>query len=148
MAFHRIMCPVDFSAGSGEALRVAAELARERDAALVLVHVWAPAQVTIGDGYLAPSVVQDMLDAETAQLAKSKAQAQQLGVKEVATRFLSGVPWDEIVNAARSDSAIDLIVIGTHGRTGLAHVLLGSVAEKVVRHAPCPVLVVRRQEKP
>lgn len=146
MAFHRIMCPVDFSAGSSEALRVAAELARERDAALVLVHVWSPAQMTMGEGYLAPTVIQDMVDGETAQLAKSKTEAQQLGVKEVATRLLTGVPWDEIVSAARSDSAVDLIVIGTHGRTGLAHVLLGSVAEKVVRHAPCPVLVVRRRE--
>jgi nucleotide-binding universal stress UspA family protein len=88
-----------------------------------------------------------MVDGETAQLAKSKTEAQQLGVKEVATRLLTGVPWDEIVSAARSDSAVDLIVIGTHGRTGLAHVLLGSVAEKVVRHAPCPVLVVRGREK-
>jgi nucleotide-binding universal stress UspA family protein len=147
MAFHRILCPVDFSAGSGEALRVAAELARERDAALVLVHVWSPAQMTMGEGYLAPAVIQDMVDGETAQLAKSKTEAQQLGVKEVATRLLTGVPWDEIVSAARSDSAVDLIVIGTHGRTGLAHVLLGSVAEKVVRHAPCPVLVVRGREK-
>jgi nucleotide-binding universal stress UspA family protein len=147
MTFHRIMCPVDFSAGSKEALRVAADLAREHDATLVLVHVWSPAQLTMGDGYLAPPVIQDMLDGETAQLAKSKAEAQQLGVKEVATRLITGVPWHEIVSAARTDGAIDLIVIGTHGRTGLAHVLLGSVAEKVVRHAPCPVLVVRRREQ-
>jgi nucleotide-binding universal stress UspA family protein len=57
-----------------------------------------------------------------------------------------GVPWQEVVDAARESDA-DLIIVATHGHTGLAHVLLGSVAERVVRHAPCPVLVVRERER-
>jgi universal stress protein A len=82
-------------------------------------------------------------DSEEVELAEWKAHAKELGANEVATRVLTGAPWDQIVAAARDDSAIDLIVMGTHGRTGLKHALLGSVAEKTVRHAPCPVLVVR-----
>lgn len=147
MGFHKIMCPVDFSPGSREALVAAAELARDANAALVLAHVWEPSQWAIGGEFqLAPQVIQEMVDSEEAELAKWKAHAKELGVKEVATRFLTGAPWDQIVSAARDDRAIDLIVMGTHGRTGLKHVLLGSVAEKTVRHAPCPVLVVRSRE--
>jgi nucleotide-binding universal stress UspA family protein len=57
-----------------------------------------------------------------------------------------GVPWEEVVTAAR-ESNTDLIILSTHGRTGLSHALLGSVAERVMRHAPCPVLVVRERER-
>jgi nucleotide-binding universal stress UspA family protein len=63
----------------------------------------------------------------------------------VETTILFGVPFVEIIKAAR-DKDIDLIVIGTHGRTGLAHMLIGSVAEKVVRKAPCPVLSVKSKK--
>jgi nucleotide-binding universal stress UspA family protein len=57
------------------------------------------------------------------------------------------VPWDEIVGIAREDRAIDLIVLGTHGRTGIRRALIGSVAERVVRHAPCTVMVVGSRER-
>lgn len=147
MGFHKIMCPVDFSPGSREALVMAAELARESNAQLVVAHVSEPSQWALGGEFqLAPQVIQGMVDSEGAELAKWKLHAKELGVKEVATRFLTGAPWDQIASAAREDRAIDLIVMGTHGRTGLKHVLLGSVAEKTVRHAPCPVLVVRSRE--
>jgi len=62
---------------------------------------------------------------------------------QVTTLALSGAPWDQIVSAARKDPAIDLIVLGTHGRTGLARLLMGSTAEQVVRKASCPVLTVK-----
>lgn len=126
---------------------MAADLARESNAQLVVTHVSEPWQWTIGgEVRLAPQIIQEIIDSETAELEKWKIQAKELGVKEVATRFLTGAPWDQIASAARDDSAIDLIVMGTHGRTGLKHVLLGSVAEKTVRHAPCPVMVVRSRE--
>jgi nucleotide-binding universal stress UspA family protein len=147
MAFHKIMCPIDFSPGSRVALQTAASLARENHASLVLAHVWEPSQWAIGgDFQLAPNMIQDMVDAEEAELGKWRVDAKELGAKEIATKFMSGAPWDQIVRAAHDDGDIDLIVMGTHGRTGLKHVLLGSVAEKVVRHAPCAVLVVRPQE--
>jgi nucleotide-binding universal stress UspA family protein len=147
MAFTKILCPVDFSSSSREALRMAAEFARDSTASLVLAHIWEPPRWSNGEIQLASGVVQDMVDAEEAELAKWKTEAQKLGAKEVAVQFLTGVPWDEIVALVKNDPRIDLVVMGTHGRTGLKHVLLGSVAEKVVRYAPCPVLVVRdRQE--
>ncbi|HEX7842011.1 MAG TPA: universal stress protein [Kofleriaceae bacterium] len=146
MAFTKILCPIDFSPGSREALRLAAELARDAPAQLVLAHVWEPPRWSNGEIPLAPGVIQDMVDSEEAELARWKAEAQKLGAKEIAVQFLSGVPWDEIVTLVKSDPAIDLVVMGTHGRTGIKHVLLGSVAEKVVRYAPCPVLVARARE--
>ena len=146
MGFTRIVCPVDFSACSREALRIAAELARDWSAQLVVAHVWEPPRWSTGEVMIAPEVLQNMVDAEEAELENWKATAKQLGAREVGTRFLSGVAWDAVLSLLKDDRAIDLVVMGTHGRTGLKHVLLGSVAEKVVRHAPCPVLVVRERE--
>jgi len=147
MVFHKILCPVDFSAGSRQALKLAAQLAKESAAPLVLAHVWQPTQWAAAEVQLAPGVMQDMLDTEHAELAKWRAEAVELGAGDVEVRFLTGAPWDQIIGTARADRAIDLVVMGTHGRTGLTHVLLGSVAEKVVRHAPCAVLVVREPEQ-
>jgi len=147
MAFTKILCPIDFSACSREALRTAAELARDQSAALILARVWEPPKWSTGEVMIAPEVVQSTTDAEQAELETWKATARQLGAREVGTRFLTGVAWDAIVELLKADPAIDLVVMGTHGRTGLRHVLLGSVAEKVVRHAPCAVLVVRDRER-
>ncbi|HEX8114857.1 MAG TPA: universal stress protein [Kofleriaceae bacterium] len=147
MGFRKIVCPIDFSACSREALRVAVELARDGAATLVLAHVWEPPKWFAGEVMVAPEVIQDVIDAEEAELERWKADAKQLGAGEVDARFLTGVAWDAIVELAKDDRTIDLVVMGTHGRTGLKHVLLGSVAEKVVRHAPCAVLVVRDRER-
>lgn len=146
MLFRKILCPVDFSAGSRQALETAAQLAKEAGAALVLVHAWQPTQWAAAEVQLAAGVVQDMLDTEHAELARWRELASDLRGGPVEVQFLTGAPWDQIVAAARADRTIDLVVMGTHGRTGLKHVLLGSVAEKVVRHAPCAVLVVREPE--
>jgi nucleotide-binding universal stress UspA family protein len=143
MAFHKILCPVDFSDGSREALRVAAERARELSASLLLVHIWQ--SPVAGEFQFAPAAMHRMVDAEQAELASWKVLATELGAREVEARFVTGTPWDQIVKIAQGDQAIDLVVMATHGRTGLAHALLGSVTEKVVRHAPCAVLVVRPQ---
>lgn len=147
MGFTKILCPVDFSSGSREALRVAIEITRASPASLVLAYVSNPLQWSRSNIFqIAPNALQDALDAEQAELARWLLLAKDLGAREVAVRFLTGTPWDQIVQFARADRTIDLVVMGTHGRTGLAHVLLGSVAEKVVRHAPCAVLVVRPPE--
>lgn len=147
MGFHKIMCAIDFSPGSRDALAMAAELARDANAPLVLVHAWEPMRWAIaGEIPIAPQVMQGMVDTDQAQLARWESHAKELGARNVTTRFLTGAAWDQIALAAREDPEIDLIVMGTHGRTGLKHALLGSVAEKTVRHAPCPVLVVRARE--
>src|SRR5213078_3078283 len=113
---------------SREALRVAARLARDSSAPLVLVHVWEPPRWSSGEIQLAPGVLQDMLDTEDAELQRWKANAQELGAREVGARMLTGVAWDQIVAVASRDPAIDLVVMGTHGRTGIKRVLVGSVA--------------------
>jgi nucleotide-binding universal stress UspA family protein len=147
MAFHKILCPVDFSPGSRAALALAAELARESNATLVIAHVLEPTRWTVAGAYsLAPEVIDDLVRSEEKLLAEWREQARQLGAKEVVSQALTGAAWDRIVQTTRDDAAIDLVVMGTHGRTGLGHVLLGSVAEKVVRHAACPVLVARARE--
>src|ERR1041384_601263 len=146
--FKKILCAVDFSAPSREALRAAAELARTSQATLILVHVWKAPLWTTDYGIQLPSdALLEARGTEESQLAAWKAEAHQLGAGDVATRLVRGVPWDEIVSAARDDKAIDLLVLGTDGRTGLQRALIGSVAERVVRHAPCTVMVVGSRER-
>ncbi len=148
MAFKKILCAVDFSAGSKQALATAVRLANESAAELVIVHAWnVPPLAFGGEVMFAPSLVQDVADAAAAGLADALGDAQRAGAKLASTRLMNGVPWSEIVELLEHQ-AFDLAVIGTHGRTGLSRVLLGSVAEKIVRHAPCPVLTVRPANEP
>jgi len=141
-SFKTIVCPVDLSASSRNALATAITLAKRFDGALTLVHVWQPPLYGIPEAPVAGEVIQEMSDAAERSLADWEASARSEGVQVLASRLLTGDPANEISGVARACAA-DLIVMGTHGRTGLKHVLLGSVAEKVVRHAPCDVLVVR-----
>ncbi|HEU0035796.1 MAG TPA: universal stress protein [Kofleriaceae bacterium] len=142
MRCKKILAAVDFSPLSQEALRVAAELAAQWDSELELIHVWQPATYTIARSPAFPNhLVDDLLREAEGGLDDWKHRAEQYGAKRVTARVLTGVAWHEIVEVSRE--GYDLIVIGTHGRTGLKHALLGSVAEKVVRHAPIATLVVR-----
>jgi len=143
MAFKKILCPIDFSPGSQQAMRVAVRLATEADVELVLVHAFYMPPLALASEYaLAPDLVQRMSVDAKHSLEAAVGEATSLGAKRVAAKFVDGLPWTMIVSAL-DDAAFDLVVIGTHGRTGLARILLGSVAEKVVRHAPCSVLTVR-----
>ncbi|HEX8108016.1 MAG TPA: universal stress protein [Kofleriaceae bacterium] len=144
MTFKKILCPVDFSEDSQQAMQVAAGLARNAQATLVLLYVWQPQRWMTDYGMQWPNeVLVEAQALEDGKLATYRVDAQRLGAPEVVTRLVRGEPWDQIVSAAHDDRAIDLIVMGTHGRTGLRRALIGSVAERVVRHAPCTVMVVR-----
>jgi nucleotide-binding universal stress UspA family protein len=144
MAFHTILCPVDFSPGSQQAMRTAVRIAREREAELVLAHSWyLPPMTFAGEATYPAEVVQQLGDEAQRGLETAVGEAAKLGARRITSRLLSGLPSQQIVELARREPEIDLIVIGTHGRSGLARVLLGSVGELVVRHAPCPVLTVR-----
>lgn len=144
MPFRKLLCPTDFSPGSQHALQVAVRMAREADAELVLVHAWYLPAGTFGADYPIPAdLFQEIVNDEQRGLAAATGDATRLGAPRVTSRLLHGVPWDQIVQATRDDPAIDLIVMGTHGRSGVARVLLGSVAEQVIRHAPCSVLAAR-----
>jgi nucleotide-binding universal stress UspA family protein len=141
----RILHPSDFSRASGAAFAQAVELAKSNRAELLLVHVLAPVLPMVGDGYVSPQVYEDLEASSRAhgqkQLAALVAKAKKGGVR-AKTVLLEGVAHEQIVRAARSKRA-DLIVIGTHGRTGVAKLFLGSVAGRVVSIAHCPVMTVR-----
>lgn len=141
--FKKILCPVDFSPGAEYALHVAVRMAIEADAELVLVHVW-DSPLVVSTRYPLPfDVIQAMIQEQELGLAAAARDASRLGAKRVTTRLSNGVTWAHIVDTLTEDARFDLVVVGTHGRTGIARVLLGSVADKVVRHAPCSVLAAR-----
>ncbi|MEK7368217.1 MAG: universal stress protein [Planctomycetota bacterium] len=141
--FKKILCPVDYSDCSAKALRYAAGLALKDSARLYLMHVIDKRVYDYGgpvyEAQLSP-------DAEVIEHLKEKlgesVPKEIRGDIDVETIVTVGVPAQEIVNAA-DDKGVDVIVMGTHGRTGIAHVVMGSVAENVVRKALCPVLTVR-----
>jgi nucleotide-binding universal stress UspA family protein len=139
--FRNILCPIDFSPCSRHALTVATELAKSSEGSLTIAHVWQTPAYGSPDAPLSGDVIQSYIDDAERSLADWTAIATANGVS-ARSKLVRGVAWNEIVRFA-ADSQTDLIVMGTHGRTGLKHVLIGSVAEKVVRHAPCAVLVLR-----
>jgi len=144
--FQKILCPVDFSEPSQFALRTAAQLAIDSRAELVIVHAWqSPLHPEGSELILQNEILASVKQKEEDVLAASKRDVEALGLERVRTKLLYGVPWDAIVRESRADS-YDVVVMGTHGRTGLKHVFLGSVAERVARHAGCPVLLVRPRE--
>ena len=125
-------------------MHVAADLARQRHAALELVHVEdRPLWTNEPFVHLPGDVRQSSLDAAARELEAWRRDAEQRAGSTVTARTASGSPWDQIVALASADPAIEMIVMGTHGRNGISRALIGSVAERVVRHAPCSVLVVR-----
>lgn len=142
----RIVHPTDFSKASAAAFDKAVELAKSNGAQLTLVHVLAgPPPMIAGDGYITPKVYDDLDRSQRAYAAKEMgrlvAKAKRAGAKTTSV-VRDGIASEQIVRAARSPKA-DMIVIGTHGRTGLAKLFLGSVAGRVVSTATCPVMTVR-----
>jgi nucleotide-binding universal stress UspA family protein len=143
-----ILVATDFSEASDAALSYGRELARHFNARLDLLHVVANVAVqAYGDGYIA---AQPDLQAELEETARTQLAALLIDndEKPLRTRSVivrSGMPAAAIVEHAKEHS-IDVIVMGTHGRGAFAHLLMGSVAERVVRTAPCPVLTVRHPE--
>jgi nucleotide-binding universal stress UspA family protein len=144
----RILCPIDFSDASRAALETAAELSTRYGAMVALFHAYPVPGYTFPDGsFVASSKMMDELSTQAQKhLEEWKALAEGLGVKHVEMGTAIGEPAHEILEFARAQHA-DLLVIGTHGRTGLQHALMGSVAERVVRRAECPVLTVRPPAK-
>jgi nucleotide-binding universal stress UspA family protein len=142
--YKKILVPVDFSIHSAEATRVAADLAKHFDASLTVAYVYDPLAFALPDAFaMVPQTEIDrLLDAFRAQLAQSQRQAVDAGAPHVETELLQGFVSGEIVQFANRGE-FDLIVMGTHGRTGMQHLVLGSVAERVVRLARCPVLTVK-----
>lgn len=145
MAIKRILVPTDFSAASRQALDYAVELGRQQKADIVILHAVEPINFavtggTYGVGFDANTIYKELERSARAQL---KRLADDLRKRRVRARTMHavGTPHTVIVDGAKQLKA-DLIVMSTHGRSGLAHVFLGSVAERVVRSASCPVLTM------
>jgi nucleotide-binding universal stress UspA family protein len=141
----RILHPSDFSRASGAAFKKAIEMAKAGRGELMLVHVVSPVAPVAGEGYISPKMYEEIAASSRAwaqkQLDKLVAKAKTSGVRAKGS-VLEGSAHEQVVRFARSKHA-DLIVVGTHGRSGLAKLFLGSVAGRVVAAAPCPVLTVR-----
>jgi len=145
ITLNKILCPIDHSDCSKEALKYAVTFAMKDEAKLLLLHVIDIRSFNEG------------LDAMSTQIPNEET-IEQLRVKlldcipeeirddmDVEAIVTQGIPFVEIISTAK-EKEIDMIVIGSHGRTGISHMMLGSVSEKVVRKAPCPVLTVRQSD--
>jgi len=143
MKIEKILFPTDFK-GSDNALLYAIDLTKQYNATLFIIHIiYDVIQTT---GWDVPHLPLEQLDKDLTASSEQKldefAEETVRDLDKVEKRTITGVPYQEIVQFAE-DEKIDLIVIGTHGRTGLDRVFFGSTAERVVRMAPCPVLSVR-----
>jgi nucleotide-binding universal stress UspA family protein len=145
---HRILVPTDFSKFSQIALKYASALAEKFSAELYLLHIVQDLAVFIPDMITVAPPPAPTVE----QMTKAVQDAFDRMVKEnkldrfpIHREVREGTPFYEIVRYAKEQD-VDLIIMGTHGHTGLTHMLLGSVTEKVVRKAPCPVLTVRHPE--
>ncbi len=148
IVLEKILVPVDFSEASDNALRYGKAFAEAFNSELHVLHVFeepvVPAWTT--EGYIpALQSVREELEKRARQKLEECLSAEEREKFRAQLVLKTGSPFVEIIRYAR-DTDIDLIVIGTHGRGPIAHILLGSVADRVVRKAPCPVLTVRPSE--
>lgn len=140
MRIRKILLPLDYSEWAAEATQIACDLARQYGAELHLLHViepWQPAVMATPEPY------------PTQRAAETLKQVSlpPCGAKPTRRAIRVGDVYPQIIDYAQQEQ-VDLIVMGTHGRTGMSRLLLGSVAENVVRHAPCPVLLARARPSP
>ena len=138
----KILCPIDHSDCSKEALKYAVSFAMKDESKLYMLHVIDIRSFSESIDAMTPQIP----DYETIKQLKTKLldciPEEIRDDMNVEALVVQGIPFVEIIRTAREND-IDMIVIGSHGRTGIAHMMLGSVSEKVVRKAPCPVLTVK-----
>lgn len=140
----KILFPIDFSSNSYSVANYVISLARKFDAHIYLLHIiecLLPLQ-----GFYIPHISVETLEEDLRKAAEKKmdefVQEKMQGYPKITSKVITGIPHVEILKMAKKEG-IDMIIMGTHGWTGLEHVIFGSVAGKVVRKAPCPVLTVR-----
>jgi len=149
MEWKRILCPIDFSPTSRGAADAAVGLARRFGATVTLFHSYDMPAYPMPDGSFVPvpMPLQEITDAIERTLAEWKRTSQAAAPVPIDVASTVGPATSEILRFAK-EGRYDLIVMGTHGRTGLRHMLLGSVAERIVREAACPVLTIRTAAVP
>ena len=149
IAIKKVLVATDFSAPSETALNYARAMARSFGASLHVMHVFEPLWITsadvVGGGVALATMIQGLEDTAKKQLEEAVTEQDRRELRAVPVMVTSEAPAREIANYA-GEQKVDLVVIGTHGRSGISRMLIGSVAEKVVRLAPCPVLTVHHPE--
>ena len=140
-AIKKILVPTDFSPPSEQAVRYAAMMAKRFKAQLILLHVNEPYPYSVTDSMVLVDHSRALKKIAERLLAGQRDRIASQGLRVMA-HLAVGSPYQEIIRRAKRDR-VQLIVVGTHGRTGVEHLLLGSVAERIVRLAPCPVLTVQ-----
>lgn len=149
IAIKNVLVATDFSAPSDTALNYARAMARSFGATLHVLHVFEPLWITsadvVGGGVALATMIQGLEDTARKQLEEAVTEEDRRELHATSAMVTSESPAREIANYAH-DQKVDLVVIGTHGRSGISRMLIGSVAEKVVRLAPCPVLTVHHPE--
>lgn len=145
MLIRKILFPTDFSDGSDAALVFASSLARDNHAKLLVIHVHEP-NIIYADGLGAAYGVLPQEQREDSKALLESVEPAFPGI-DCERRLVEGTPADAIVDLAKNEEGVDLIVLGTHGRSGISRLLMGSVAEAIVRRAPCPVLTIREPVK-
>ncbi len=147
MEIKKILFPTDFMEGTAQAIPYAVDLAKKYGARLYIIHVIH--EVTRATGLYVPHItVDELYKSMQAEAEKeiTRVYLEELrGFGDVEYKVLTGIPYEEIINFAEKN-AMDMIVMGTHGRKGLDRLFFGSTAEKVVKGAHCPVLTVRAKE--
>ena len=140
--FRNILCPIDFDANSPAALEFAGKIAQETGGRIYLLHVvpWTVAAVPID----ASQVLAELKQSATTRLQQLAREKLTGTVANEIVVTVATNPGSEVVRIARELKA-DVVIMATHGRKGLSHLVLGSVAERVVRESPCPVLTLRAQ---
>ena len=147
MPFTHILVATDFNESADNALALAIEFSAQFKARLTLVHCWEAPTFAYGAEVYAVADVSTPIQAAASRRLQEALVALRARVPEAEGLLRCGPAWEEIL-AAATELQADLIVVGTHGRQGLSHLLIGSVAERVVRMARVPVLSVRKAELP
>ncbi|HEX4335128.1 MAG TPA: universal stress protein [Polyangiaceae bacterium] len=147
MDHQKILVPVDYSPSSRLALEWALSLADRLDSTVHVLHTWeVPAylrpDLTVWSGEVSETLADHTRVEAEKGMRLFLADANAAERPNVTSQVVGGAPYSTII-AMATEGAFDMIAMGTHGRSGVAHLVMGSVAEKVVRHAPCPVLTIR-----
>jgi nucleotide-binding universal stress UspA family protein len=146
MVISRILVPIDFSTHSRNSLRYAIPLAEQFSASLHLIYVVEPTvyPADLGFGQVVYPTFEEELASKGAKELESLIEEEIVGKVRATSAVRTGKPYQEILREA-SERKVDLIILATHGHTGVEHMLFGSTAERIVRKAPCPVLTIRPQ---
>ena len=140
--FGKILFPTDFSESAENASRYALSLAKKYASKVYVIHVIEPFTYTTEFGLDFSAQLKEM-EASARRLLDDIAASIKKTNLDVESALITGEPFVEIIKYARKEQ-VDLIVMATHGRSGIEHMLMGSVAEKVVRKSPCPVLTIKK----